>query len=216
MHMLELNKKASMNFLKLIIASACILVATSGKSEAGIIAFEPLAPLTNGSIYTGHSEMGFDITSIAGEWRVGGSFGNPIPSIYANPDGTTPTFEIDVVESNGATFSLNSVDLASNNGASDYAFTGYFGGSVVLTQTGSITPAPPFQFYTIANTVSPNQVLDRLVVGVSPVNAPSSFNMDNINLAAVGAPVPEPTTLCIFGCVTLAAVSGGARRRRKV
>ncbi|KAA5547019.1 PEP-CTERM sorting domain-containing protein [Roseiconus nitratireducens] len=193
-----------------LLALAAVLTLSAERAQAGIISFDPLVA-GNGSPYLGHSEMGFNVTPTVGDWLVAQSFGNPVPSIFEN--GSDPA-EIQIEAVGGGTFTFTAADLASNNGLSQYEFTGFLGAATVFSQTGSVTAGPPFEFFTIPNNVGVGQAIDRLSIRLTPVQTVTSVNIDNINLSSPNSAVPEPSSFAIFGVGACFAFGGSRRRKR--
>jgi hypothetical protein len=195
----------------LVLTTSLLGLLVHSTADAATIAFNPLvAP--NGTPYTGHSEVGFNVAPTFGNWNVGQAFGNPTPSIFGGPIGAPVPSEIAVTEAGGGTFVFSSAEIVSNNGRSQYFFDGFLGGMNVLSQTGFI--GANLGFAAILNTIAPGQLLDRLEIGIVPLSGTSSFNVDNINVTAAEPAVPEPTSMALFGLTAL-GFGVGFRRRRK-
>lgn len=159
-----------------------------------------------GSAYT---EGGFTVTATEGTWFEAPIYGNPAPSIFAGPIGS-PT--VSTIEVTGGSFTFAGLDISSNNGSSDYSFTGFLGATLVYSLVGAapVSSAPSFGFTSLLS--GSTVTMDRLVVTITAGQSVTSVNIDNILVTAAPVGVPEPATLALvgFGLLGLAAV---ARRR---
>jgi hypothetical protein len=158
----------------------------------------------NGTPFAGHSEGGFTVTPITGDWRVGQLFGDPVPSIFGVP----PTLAtVRVTDTVSGLFNFSSVNLAGiTSSTATYTVEGFRNNGSVLVTSGTLNIADVFFNITSPN---PATVLDRLDIAISP-NSTTSFNVDNIVLNHV---VPEPSTLALLAMCSL--VGFVARRSRR-
>src|SRR5687768_16271320 len=125
------------------LALPLLLLVAAGRSAGAQITFDALVGV-NGSPYVGHSEAGFDVAPLAGQWSEGHAFGNPVPSVFGGPIPRPLEGSLRVTRSGGGTFTFASVDLASPTGLSDYLLGGSLAGSPVFSQGGSVGPNPVF------------------------------------------------------------------------
>lgn len=181
-----------------MVASACLINIAS----AEVLGFDNIGG-SNGEVYDQHSEQGFFIDAVRGDWFKAYNFGNPVPAIFTGPFGSPfiSTFEVSV--SGGGLFRFVSVDLSSNvNPGTIYDIVGKRGGATIFSSTGTINS---FNFLeTIAS--SSTGLIDLLSVTVTPVAGVGSNNADNIVVESV----PEPASL-----VGLAVASTLLLRRKR-
>ncbi len=198
--------------IRLLTLSFVLLLGAVSAANADVVTFAPLVG-ANGTPYAGHVEGGWTVTPTAGSWFEAQAFGNPIPSIFAGPIGSLSTSAIRLTGPSSFTFS--SVDLASNNGSSNYLFEGFVGASLVYS-TGGTVPGAVGIFTTFNNPFSA-VVVDRIVITLTPTGQPSSINLDNITIFRSGPQaVPEPATLLLLGSGLLGVASRLRKRRRTV
>lgn len=190
------------------LAAAATVAALVAGSAGAQITFAPLAG-ANGSPYTGHTENGFDVAPTAGDWHQAQVFGNPVPSVFGGPIGSPIAGTLRVTRTGGGQFTFGAVDLVAQNGFSDYLITGLLSGGNVFSQNGTVGPAAVF--VTILSS-SPAALIDELTISLTPDANASSFNVDNVDVAAAGT-VPEPASVGLLA-VGLVVVAVGARRRR--
>jgi hypothetical protein len=187
-----------------------VIAAASAQAGTTTIDFNTLGG-ANGDPFTPYSENGFTVTPTAGSWFVAQSFGNPVPDIFAGPVGNPTTSTVEVTKNGGGTFDLISTDFATNNGTSDFTFTGFLGGGLVFTTTGPIPPGPPFMFFTEGNPFS-NSPIDTAFITITPTGGPTSMNLDNIVLTTT---IPEPSSLVMAGIASLLGLALVSRRRKR-
>ena len=187
----------------LVIRSAAALALALGTAAASatVITFGAL-PGANGSNFTSYTESGYTVAKTAGSGCVGTLFGNGVPSVFGGPtcdNGSTGSFSL-----TGGTFAFNGIDLAANGGALTYTFVGKLGAATLWTQTGTLAgPTATFVGITGSNA---STFVNSVTMSFSTVG--TSWNMDNINVAAV----PEPSTLAMAG-LGLAALVAWKRRQ---
>jgi len=193
---------------KVIAAAALMSLSTLGGASAAVIDFGPLSGANN-AVYTGHSEDGFDVGVLAGNFFEAHVFGNPVPSIYGGPidDPSPGTIQV----TSDTRFSFESVDLASNNGEmTEFLITGLLDGNEVFSFGGALpSMSGPFGFITVASLFT--DLIDELQIQLSPIGDVTSYNIDNIVLS----PVPLPAALPLFAATLGAAGFARWRRRRK-
>ena len=174
---------------------AILATLACSSARAYNVGFDTLGGIT-GTAFAGHSEGGFTVTPITGDWRVSQVIGSPIPSIFGSPPGLAT---VRVTDSVTGLFTFSSVNLAGNlTPTATYTVEGFRNNSSVLVTSGTLNIANVF-----FNIVGPNPatVLDRLDISISP-NTTTSFNVDNIVLNRV---VPEPSTLALIAMGALAS-----------
>jgi hypothetical protein len=100
---------------------------------------------------------------------------------------------------NGSLFSFASVDLGNAQSSLDtFTIQGSRLGSIVLSQSGSLTLPSAFQtFASINSTV----LMDTLTISLTSSASSFDYNIDNI---VVNAAVPEPGTAVLLGIGLLA------------
>jgi hypothetical protein len=174
-----------------ILAGATI---ASAAASATTITFSGLSG-ANGDLVATYTEGGFTVTTTVGsQFRQGQLFGNQIPSLFAAP--SDPFFDpvndaLDVTRGGGL-FNFASVDLAANNGAVNFTFTGFLGGVQQYAFSG-VEPGrgaafgTAFGFDTIIN---PNAAIAIDDVRIALSIAGTSGNADNIVLNAAAVPAP--------------------------
>lgn len=151
--------------------------------------------------FSGITESGYTVSVIDGFWFQAQEFGNNVLSIYTRVlDDISGTISV-----TGGTFTLQSIDIAANDGDAAYTLVGLLSGATVFSNTGTMAGQyVPFFFETIAN-ASSSLVIDTLNIHVNAATHPSSINLDNIEVsfAASQQPpetgVPEPATSALFG-----------------
>lgn len=188
------------------LAVAVVLAAPA--TAAAQITFGPLAG-ANGTPYAGHVENGFTVTPTGGQWFEAQAFGSPTPSIYGGPLFAPMPASFVVQRTDGGGFAFGSIQVSSNTTpGTSYLFTGMLGGGTVFSQSYAVGTANTFETFLSSSSAT----IDLLTVTATPVVGVTSFNVDDIGVAAVQT-VPEPGTVALLatGLVGVAVLS---RRRR--
>lgn len=195
-------------FLSRLAVAACFAVFSATGTT---ITFDGLNG-SNADPFNGIASAGYTVSVASGNWYQSQVFGNNIPSIF--------TRLLNGIEGSimlaGGTFTMQSVDVAANNGNATYTFIGLLRGAAVFSNSGIVTGhSGPFFFETVSNP-SAASVIDTLYILVGAATSPSSINLDNIVIhwaeppPPPGASVPEPETVTLSGFSLAALV---ARRR---
>ncbi len=206
-----------MRAIQLAVACVAVLVATAGRSEAGIITFEAYAQAgagadlyaspfdVDGYRFTGNLVVNDYIIFQTGSVHFSGSTAL-LP--FSNE---THTFR----RIDGAAFSLNSFDysepqLAPLSPARTVTFTGNFvgGGTIIQAVTSDGVIGSQNAVFTGFSNLSS-------VVFEYETGSDSGFQLDNINVTSAAAAIPDPSTIVMFGIG--AGVMGlvSIRRRRR-
>ena len=184
------------------------LLGVTATSQAAVITFDGLPGRTSSPFPSPYDEVGFTVTSTAGNWFQGLRFGNPTPSIFSD----SATAAIAVTRIGGGAFTFLQVDLADANNLDpdgpNYLFEGFLLGNPVFSHAGGSIPVG---FVTVPNP-SAGAVIDTLRIRLTRVDT-TDYNLDNINVSP--AVVPEPATLAVFGGLAVAGIVGCRRRRAK-
>jgi len=190
--------------------TVAVVVAFALPAAAGAqITFDPLVG-DHGSTYAGHAENGFVVTPTTGSWLEAHVNGNPAPALYAIPSIESGPWGLAVARADGGAFTFGSMDATSySSPGTSFLFTGYLQGAPVFSHTFVVAFLNEWVTY-----LSPTSAqIDLLTISASSIPGVSSFNVDNIGVAAVQT-VPEPATIALFG-TGLAGVAALARRRRR-
>jgi hypothetical protein len=182
---------------------AVLLGVGAGVSKASTftIDFSGLAG-SNGDSFTSYAQGGFTVSVISGTWFVAQFFGNPTPDIFNGPIDSPTGGQLRITGS--GPFSFVSADLVSQNGTSNYSFTGDSGSA--FTQTGTVPASATFSTVSSSSSAS----ITTLDYFITPGSGASSSNIDNIVLevGAVASPLPSSAWmgLCLFGAVGIGRV----------
>ena len=146
----------------------------------------PKSPTTPSCAVNSHTESGFTVTAISGNWSVRTDYGHPAPFIefYVPCVGTpcatpaTPGIGTIQVTAAGATFSFKSVDLYASLVPIPYQITGLRHSTTAFTIANTL----PNTFGDFATVVNPQaaDVIDTLVISLT--DAVSAMGVDNIVL----------------------------------
>jgi MYXO-CTERM domain-containing protein len=189
-------------------AALAAAVITAPAAHADVIGFDDLVG-SNGAAFTSYTEDGYTVSKSNGSSGcIASVFGNTVPSVFggrACDNKQNGHYSI----TNPIAFVFESIDLAANNGALTYFFTGLMGG-VTLWSFHSELPSDTGVFHTVLSGSS--VPIDTLELKLHS-NQGSSFNFDNIVVSAAPSNVPEPASLAL-ALVALGA-AGLARRRRR-
>ena len=195
--------------LKTLAVGVFVLGLSGRTAVAAVIDFNTL-PGADLAAFTTYTENNFTVSATSGQWFNALSYGNPTPDIFLGPLNVISSGSI-TVTFGGGLFSFASVDFSSNFGTSDYSVQGYQGGSLQFTQAGTqAINCPPCIFSTVSSASA--LAVDTLVLGFTPGNGTTSFNVDNIVVNAATSSVPEPAT---FGLVCLAGLLGGVAQLKR-
>jgi hypothetical protein len=188
-----------------------LLLSASAYATTTTIDFNTL-PGANDSVFTTYTESGFTVTApdlgnIESDFVVAtgsGSFGNPSPDIFTDGENTL------TITDGGNAFTFESLDLGFfNAGTVGYTITGFTGGSVDFTQTGSLLDPNSRNFLTLAG-ADPNTAVTSLTFAITS-NGALGANVDNIVLGTSAA-TPEPSSLALLGS-GLMGLAGVLRKR---
>lgn len=201
----------------LALAFFSVLIAIPGNARADTITFD--APPSPGAVQISSTTFqGFSFSSVDSFNHVlSGHFSNAVSHngtsfLVVSPNATGAL----VMTNGGAGFSISSFDADTFThilGVTAITVTGTFVGGGTITQvvtTDAIGDGPggaaDFQTFSLVgfNNLS--------AIQFSSVT-PRAFAIDNINVTASSAPVPEPATLLLFGS-GLTGIGALARRRR--
>jgi len=182
----------AMSATKTFLSAVCLLGMAAGGASATTITFSGLSGV-NGAPFTTYTESGFTVSPTLGAWFQGQAFGNPVPSIFAGPINGGPSNDAVTVTEGGQRFTFSQLDLATANANTNYTFTGTLLGAPVFTVNDTVSP--PQVFNTVLSGVSAD-VIDSLVITANIQAGGTSTNIDNIVVSAV---VPEPASLALLG-----------------
>lgn len=163
-------------------SSLTALALMSSTASAAVITFDGLTGATADPL-SAYSEDGFTVTPTLGAWKEAHVFGNPLPSIYVSDLSVNSPFGNLEITAGGQLFVFNSLDLQAFNSGVGFEIRGSRAGTVVFSVANSQAATPDFQTLTGGGSLA----IDTLTFDISS-GGPGSFNVDNINVAAV----PEP------------------------
>lgn len=190
------------NLYRAGILSFCACIGVLNIASAEVLGFDNIGG-NNGEVYDQHTEQGFDVDAVRGDWFKAYNFGAPVPAIFTGPFGSPFISTFEVSRTGGGLFRFLSVDLSSNvNPGTIYDFVGKRGGSTIFSSSGTINSINTFETFANGNM----SMIDLLSVTVTPVAGVGSNNADNI----VVDTVPEPASLLVLALGGIALV----RRRR--
>jgi hypothetical protein len=176
----------------------------------------------------GYVEDGFTVKATGGQWFEAHVFGSSIPAIGSGPiytaDGGTSAITVTGVAAGGL-FTFGGVDLTSNSaGGTKYTIEGFLSGEEQFTFETTIGSINHFESISSIS----NLTVDTLTITGTRAARVTSFNIDNIRLAAANAPgppgpgctaprcpdpnVPEPASIMLLGA-GLAGIEIWRRRR---
>ncbi|MBO1075038.1 PEP-CTERM sorting domain-containing protein [Roseomonas marmotae] len=194
--------------LKALLAAVLLSMGAlaSTAASAAVLDFDTLSGANNPP-FTSYSQDGFTLVNTAGQFYVGGVFGNPAPSIFSGRLYGSPSAAVTLTAAGGADFIFSAFDFASNNGATSYVLTGFQDGAEIfnISATSSVTSG----FITLTPGTA-SSVVD--LVTLSFTGSGTSFNLDNIVVNAATVPVPEPASLALFSMGLLGLGLTRARR----
>ena len=187
-----------------LIFSASVLPSKAAITFSGLSGANS-APL---GIYT---EGGFTLTPTSSTWYEAHVYGNPVPSIYDGPISSPLPGTLQISYSQGA-FAFSGLAYSSNNGNTSYSIQGLRGNSVVYQISGMFTNLFGFSNFTAQSGIS-LVAIDKLSIQISPQAPTTSFNIDNIAVAAIPEPRSIPLTLV---ALALCLLSNHRTSRRPV
>ncbi|MCW2381662.1 MULTISPECIES: PEPxxWA-CTERM sorting domain-containing protein [unclassified Sphingobium] len=178
--------------LPLVTAALMAGAALAAPSQAAIISFDGLSG--SGDPFTSYTQDGFTFANVLGSSVVDTGLGNSAPSVGFGGGTALSLFDL---TAGGASFTLDSFDLATVDSNLLYSVTGFAGQVPVFSLLSTFSG----DFSTIAGA---SNLVDRVVFGF--VVGGASANIDNIAVNGTNAPpVPEPAVWAMlvigFGAV---------------
>jgi hypothetical protein len=206
-----------LNVRSILVGVGLLVASLAGASaSAATITFSSLA--ADGVPYNGHSESGFDVLPVSGDWlsSVGG-FPKRASIIFRRVQSDAALTASVEVTAEGLPFTFDAVDLYSSITRVPYMFTGFWKSSPVLVISGEL-PNIFGNYVTVSG--DPTEVIDRLVIQLTNPKTSCCGNpmgLDNIVVMLAPTPepevpeVPEPST----GALAITGLLGAAWLRRR-
>lgn len=161
--------------------SSVEIVVRVGQLASGqvTITFDGLTGVVNRSPVTTYNESGFTLTATAQSWEALTTFGNPAPFIqFTRPASQTPQVGEVTVNSSGAVFMFESIDLYSSVTTIPYEFIGLRNGVALFAFSGTV-PNTFGAFVTVSNT-QPTLAIDTLLIRLT--NPPTTCCSNPVGL----------------------------------
>ncbi len=155
-------------------------------SHAVVIGFDNMGG-QDGDVYAGHTEKGFTLTPIYGDWYKVYALGNPKPCLGDGP--TDYDHSLQVVRSDGGLFTSQSYDKRSRVLATYCIFDGFRDGKQLYSD---VTWEFQNGFRTITN--HHLEQIDELHITLELTVGGETIALDNI----VVTPVPEPSGMALL------------------